>query len=95
MDLLQETEYPVDSFCDATIQVLLRKCKKLSTGSIETNDFEVNGFGSQEQANLAWSIVVTERYTSESLELLQILFNLAVCDNNMQAEHAHQLWQGK
>lgn len=54
--------------------------------------------GSQEQANIAWSLTVLEKYHSkESIDLLRSIF--MVCDKSCKAgeqirlEHAHQLWQ--
>ncbi|GFH59837.1 hypothetical protein CTEN210_16313 [Chaetoceros tenuissimus] len=54
--------------------------------------------GSQEQANIAWSLTVLEKYHSkESIDLLKSIF--MVCDKSckdgeqIRLEHAHQLWQ--
>jgi len=56
------------------------------------------GIGAQEQANLAWSLTVLERYHSkEATRLLKAIFQEASASsekrNVIQLEHAHQLWQ--
>lgn len=56
------------------------------------------GIGSQERANLAWSLTVLEAYdTPASVELLQRIFEEASSSGRksefIQLEHAHQLWQ--
>jgi hypothetical protein len=56
------------------------------------------GIGSQEQANIAWSLTVLELYqSSEAQELLRDIFSNAAnsCETEgiIQLEHAHQLWQ--
>mmetsp|Transcript_310 Transcript_310/g.505 ORF Transcript_310/g.505 Transcript_310/m.505 type:complete len:888 (+) Transcript_310:157-2820(+) len=56
------------------------------------------GLGSQEQANIAWSLTVLENYDSpDSIALLQRIFRDAATTSKahkvIQLEHAHQLWQ--
>jgi len=53
-------------------------------------------FGPQEQANIAWSLTVLEKYESPAAqELLQSIFTncSASCQEGISLEHAHQLWQ--
>lgn len=62
------------------------------------NTLEQLGIGPQEQANMAWSLTILERYNSiESIKLLAAVFRDAAvqCQENgmIQLEHAHQLWQ--
>jgi len=54
--------------------------------------------GSQEQANIVWSLVILEKYHSpEAIILIDLIFQEAArsCKENrsIQLEHAHQLWQ--
>jgi hypothetical protein len=56
------------------------------------------GIGSQEQANIAWSLTVLEEYVDpSSVRLLDRIFHEAAetCkrDGIIHLEHAHQLWQ--
>lgn len=53
------------------------------------------GLGSQEQANLAWSLTVLETYDDNVVILLQNIFHAASANDEgiIQLEHAHQLWQ--
>jgi len=60
------------------------------------------GLGSQEQANLAWSLTVLENYDDDVVTLLQNIFHAASSSSGgdgdddeclIQLEHAHQLWQ--
>jgi len=53
------------------------------------------GLGSQEQANLAWSLTVLEQYDDNVTTLLQNVFHAASSNEEgmIQLEHAHQLWQ--
>ena len=62
--------------------------------------FKEIGLGAQEQANLAWSLTVLEKYDSSpnSISLLQHILQSAGTDNydnnkSIRLEHAHQLWQ--
>lgn len=53
-------------------------------------------FGSQEQANIAWSLTVLEKYNSPAArKLLRSIFTncSASCKEGISLEHAHQLWQ--
>jgi len=54
-----------------------------------------HGLGSQEQANLAWSLTVLETYDDNVVILLQNIFHAASTNDEgiIQLEHAHQLWQ--
>jgi hypothetical protein len=51
----------------------------------------------QQQANLAWSLVVLENYSSEAVTLLKTIFASSYLiysqGENFHVEHAHQLWQ--
>ena len=70
---------------------LLNKIRKVSS-------MDRVGIGSQERANLAWSLTVLEAYeVPSSVELLQRIFEEASASGRksefIQLEHAHQLWQ--
>jgi hypothetical protein len=55
---------------------------------------ELDGLGSQGQANLAWSLTVLEEYSDESVDLLRAVFAEASAGHSyITHEHAHQLWQ--
>ena len=57
----------------------------------------VNNLECQEQANLAWSLVVLEQYSNEAVTLLKAIFEssslLYSQGGDFHVEHAHQLWQ--
>eukprot|EP00534_Pseudo-nitzschia_fraudulenta_P011880 CAMPEP_0201219222 /NCGR_PEP_ID=MMETSP0851-20130426/190970_1 /ASSEMBLY_ACC=CAM_ASM_000631 /TAXON_ID=183588 /ORGANISM="Pseudo-nitzschia fraudulenta, Strain WWA7" /LENGTH=928 /DNA_ID=CAMNT_0047508911 /DNA_START=146 /DNA_END=2932 /DNA_ORIENTATION=+ len=60
--------------------------------------FAKSRIGSQEQANIVWSLVILEKYDSpEAIILIDLIFAEAArsCKEkkSMQLEHAHQLWQ--
>mmetsp|Transcript_6398 Transcript_6398/g.9352 ORF Transcript_6398/g.9352 Transcript_6398/m.9352 type:complete len:841 (+) Transcript_6398:164-2686(+) len=56
--------------------------------------FGNNGLGSQEQANLVWSLTVLEEYSVDSIDLLRAVFSEASSAHSLLTqEHAHQLWQ--
>jgi len=60
--------------------------------------FSKSRIGAQEQANIAWSLVVLEKFhTVEAIQLLDLIFEEAArsCkeEKSIQLEHAHQLWQ--
>lgn len=97
LDLTHYQSASIDRFLTSSVDELLQRMKNLSTESGSIKRSRLGGLGSQEQANLAWSLTVLEFYTPESLELLQLLFHAAVDDGCMklQPEHAHQLWQGR
>lgn len=62
------------------------------------NSFKRIGLGVQEQANIAWSLAVLEKYqASASIKLLQNIFTVCTASctrgNPIGLEHAHQLWQ--
>jgi len=62
------------------------------------NNFDRIGLGAQEQANIAWSLTVLDKYRSpESIQLLQKIFTGSSASsargNRIGLEHAHQLWQ--
>lgn len=78
----------IKDFLHTSIATLLQRSK-------DSDLHTLGGLGSQEQANLAWSLTVLEMYSPNSLELLQHVFHAASCNDYLQPEHAHQLWQGK
>eukprot|EP00536_Pseudo-nitzschia_multiseries_P007731 jgi/Psemu1/196289/e_gw1.184.67.1 len=60
--------------------------------------FVESQIGSQEQANIVWSLVILEKFDSpEAIKLIDLIFEEAARDckenKSMQLEHAHQLWQ--
>ena len=81
-------------FEDFTIDATKFFLKGLSNGS----SLASIGVGSQEQANVVWSLTVLEKHQSpEAVTLISRIFEEAAeaCEDQLtiQLEHAHQLWQ--
>lgn len=92
-----------DEFAEILPQMILyRMCMLHDSKNKSLQDvqkaFDRIHLGSQEQANIAWSLTVLEKYHStHAVELISKIFSVcsASCkDGNLiQLEHAHQLWQ--
>ena len=83
-----------EDFVEDAVRCIMNRLQ--SSGRSST--LENIGIGSQEQANIAWSLTVLEKYNSpESVELLNRIFleSCRACkkERTVQLEHAHQLWQ--
>ena len=70
----------------------------VDSGTREKRTLKSIGLGSQEKANLVWSLVILEHYKSTAaIELLSHIFEEVShechVDGCIQLEHAHQLWQ--
>ena len=90
-----------EKFAHAVVDGLAHRLQKID---IDIKDMDISriGIGSQEQANLAWSLTVLELYTPDSITLLQSIFAAASsvkagtderAGSFIKLEHAHQLWQ--
>ena len=92
-------------FADILPQVLMQRIQSTvnvsDSSTIEPDAlvevFQEIGLGAQEQANLAWSLTVLEKYNSScSSQLLKLIFDVSSSrfdSRTLSLEHAHQLWQ--
>ncbi len=100
--LTKEIDKVFDDYADILPHVLLSRMKPSRSNKNElkslNNAFTSIGLGSQEKANLCWSLTVLDKVNSpEATELIRNIFKDTAqsCSNGEQIklEHAHQLWQ--
>ncbi len=85
-----------DEFAEIFPRTLLSRMEVDGTTQSPREAFKRINLGAQEQANIAWSLTVLEKYESkEAIELLSRIFKLCSesCKDGINVEHAHQLWQ--
>jgi len=92
-----------DDFAEIVPGKLLYRMHMADSASSKSLEDIQTGFdrihlGAQQQANLAWSLTVLEKYNSrDSIDILRCIFNVcsASCNdrNFIRVEHGHQLWQ--
>ena len=87
------------TFAELATRTLLQRVYPQSTGPRSSFNMDVYQLDAQEQANLAWSLVVLEQYTHSeaAATLLNVIFgsssSLFSEGSSFHVEHAHQLWQ--
>ena len=96
LHLTVEQDAIFEEFSTAVVASLHAAAVEAQDG--ETQSLQSIGIGSQEKANLVWSLVILEQYNSStSIDLLSRIFaevsSECQVEGCIQLEHAHQLWQ--
>ncbi len=101
--LTKELGQVFDDFAEMVPGILLYRMHMADSSADKSLEEVRTGFnrirlGAQEQANLAWSLTVLEKYKSrDSIDILRCIFTVysASCHEGalIRVEHGHQLWQ--
>lgn len=95
---VQARLYLTGQLSDVYAQFTLIAMKDLEKAMKAGKSLSDQGIGSQERANIAWSLAVLDCWQSPSAQtIIKSVFDEATMDckdqNQIQLDHAHQLWQ--